>query len=221
MGRNILADRRAGAVAPDTKRATHGPAMQRGSLVVFGVLLVAVVAVVALRAKTPASKATTTASASASASGSAPKPAASVPASPDGGTGTDLLGAERVTEADSKGFDRMPGGGPVPELAATAPKTVGFGAILFSYKGAQYAPSDAPPKEQARAKAAALIPDATKDFTEAVKKGDRGSTGDAGRIPRGMLEPYPEYVLFTLEKGKVHPEPVDTPRGFWIVKRND
>lgn len=195
--------------------------MQRGPLVVFAVLLVAVVAVVALRAKTPASRASTSASASASASGSAPKPTASAPATSDGGAGTDLLAAERVTEAESKGFDRLPNGGPIPELAATAPKMVGFGVILFSYKGAQYAPSDAPTKEQARAKAAGFIADATKDFTEAVKKGDRGSTADAGRIPRGMLEPYPEYVLFTLEKGKVHPEPVDTPRGFWIVKRND
>src|SRR5262245_18337014 len=195
--------------------------MQRGPLVVFGVMLVAVVAVVALRAKTPASRASTTASASASASGSAPKPVSSAPASTDGGTGTALLAAERVTEADRKGFDRLTGGGPIPELATTAPKTVGFGVILFTYKGAQYAPSDTPPKEQARANAATLIPDATKDFNETVKKGDRGSTTDAGRIPRGMLEPYPEYVLFTLEKGKVHPEPVDTPRGFWIVKRNE
>ena len=62
---------------------------------------------------------------------------------------------------------------------------------------------------------------AQQDFAEAVKKGDRGSTTDAGRIPRGVLEPYLEYVLFTLEKAKVHPEPLDTPRGYWIVRRTD
>jgi hypothetical protein len=193
--------------------------MQRGPAVVFGVLLVAAVAVVALRSRTPAAPATA-ASASARTSASAPPSASSAPASAGDG-GTDLLAAERVSEPESKGFDRLPDGGPIPELAGTAPKTVGFGVILFSYKGAQYAPSDAPTKDQARAKAAELIAAASTNFTDAVKKGDRGSTTDAGRIPRGMLEPYAEYVLFTLEKGKVHPEPVDTPRGFWIVRRNE
>ena len=47
----------------------------------------------------------------------------------------------------------MPDGGAIPELNASAPKTVGFGVILFGYKGAQFAPSDAPSKEQAQAKA--------------------------------------------------------------------
>ena len=45
-----------------------------------------------------------------------------------------------------------------------------------------------------------------------------GMKGTAGRIPRGMLEPAPEYVLFSLPKDGVS-EPVDTPRGFWIVHR--
>jgi hypothetical protein len=35
---------------------------------------------------------------------------------------------------------------------------------------------------------------------------------------RGILEPAPEYVLFMLEKDQVS-DPVDTPRGLWIVKR--
>jgi hypothetical protein len=54
-----------------------------------------------------------------------------------------------------------------------------------------------------------------------VTRGDRGSTANAGRIPRGVLEPAPEYVLFTLPKGEVSPTPVDTPRGYWVVRRND
>jgi parvulin-like peptidyl-prolyl isomerase len=41
---------------------------------------------------------------------------------------------------------------------------------------------------------------------------------DAGRIPRGVLEPAAEYALFTLSPGAVS-DPVETPRGFWIVKR--
>jgi parvulin-like peptidyl-prolyl isomerase len=57
------------------------------------------------------------------------------------------------------------------------------------------------------------------DFKSAVGKGDKpGSMENAGRIPRGVLEPAPEYVLFSLAKGGVS-EPVDTPRGYWIVQR--
>jgi hypothetical protein len=33
-----------------------------------------------------------------------------------------------------------------------------------------------------------------------------------------MLEPAPEFVLFSLPKDGVS-APVDTPRGFWIVHR--
>ena len=41
---------------------------------------------------------------------------------------------------------------------------------------------------------------------------------NAGRMPRGMLEPAPEFVLFSLPKDGVS-DPVDTPRGYWIVRR--
>lgn len=115
----------------------------------------------------------------------------------------------------------MPNGTAVPELPASAPKTVSFGVVLFSYKGAQGAPTDAPPRAQALSRARAVLDEAKTNFHEAVKKGDRGSTEDAGRLPRGVLEPYPEYVLFALPKGAVHAEPVDTPRGYWIIKRID
>ena len=56
------------------------------------------------------------------------------------------------------------------------------------------------------------------DFKAQVARGDSGSMDDAGRIPRGVLEPAVEYALFTLTAGGVS-EPVDTPRGYWIVKR--
>jgi parvulin-like peptidyl-prolyl isomerase len=78
-----------------------------------------------------------------------------------------------------------------------------------------------------RAKAAALeraqglMSQATTDFAEAVKKGDPGSVANAGRISRGVLEPTLEYVLFTMKKGDVFPEPLDTPRGYWILRRID
>jgi hypothetical protein len=192
--------------------------MQRGTLAVFGVLVVAAVAVVVVRARSPAPKAAPAASASTSKSAALPA-VSSAPANAGDG-GIDLL-SERSTDSESRGYGRTPDGGAIPELSASAPKTVGFGVILFSYKGAQFAPADAPAKEQAEAKARAFVAAAQQDFAEAVKKGDRGSTPDAGRIPRGVLEPYLEYVLFTLEKAKVHPEPLDTPRGYWIVRRNE
>jgi hypothetical protein len=40
-------------------------------------------------------------------------------------------------------------------------------------------------------------------------------------MKRGILEPFLEYSLFTLDKEQIYPEPLDTPRGFWIVKRTD
>jgi hypothetical protein len=116
-------------------------------------------------------------------------------------------------------FNKLPDGTPVPALPASAPKTVSFGAILFAYKGAEYAPKDAPTKEQALAKARAIVKDARTNFVEAVKQGDRGSVADAGRIPQGVLERSVEHTLFSLAKGDVHSDPVDTPRGYWVLRR--
>jgi hypothetical protein len=129
-----------------------------------------------------------------------------------------------AAEADgepSTGFDTLPDGRQVPPLPATAPTALSFGVVLFSYAGAQTAPDAARSREVAKQRAEAVIEEAKRDFKAAVKKGDRGSTADAGRIPRGVLEPAVEYLLFSLEKGAVHPEPIDTPRGFWVVRRND
>jgi hypothetical protein len=91
--------------------------------------------------------------------------------------------------------------------------------ILVTYQGAQFAPPSARSKEQAKQKATALIADAKTDFSAAVAKGDPGSAADKGRVPRGILEPAPEYLLFTLPKGEIYPEPIDTPRGYWVIRR--
>jgi hypothetical protein len=188
--------------------------MQRWTALTFGVLFLAAVAILVLHAKSPRpSLAAPAASDSASAADAPPPPSLASAETADS--------AAPSAERESTGFDRMPDGSKVPELAANAPKTVAFAVILVSYKGAQSAPQDAPAKEAALAKARAIVPAARTDFEDAAKKGDRGSTADAGRIPRGVLEPYPEYVLFSLEKGGVHGEPVDTPRGYWIIKRTD
>jgi len=123
---------------------------------------------------------------------------------PDGGTGVGrkLLSGEEP-----------------PPLGPDAPKSVVFGVILVTYKGAQGAPPTARSKDEALALAKTIAAEAAQDFKAALQKGDKGlSIENAGRIPRGVLEPAPEYVLFSLAKGGVS-EPVDTPRGFWIVQR--
>lgn len=120
----------------------------------------------------------------------------------------------------SEGFDTLPDGRKVPELPAGAPKEVNFGVVQISYQGAQSAPKDARSKADAKTRALTLAAEAKQDFAAAVSKGDRGSTSDAGRVPRDVLEPVVEYLLFTLQKGDVYPEPIDTPRGYWIVRRN-
>ena len=105
-----------------------------------------------------------------------------------------------------------------PALGAEAPKSVVFGVILVQYKGALGAPPNARSREAALDLAKQLAAEAKEDFKGAVAKGDKGSMENAGRMPRGMLEPAPEYVLFSLPKDGVS-DPVDTPRGFWIARR--
>jgi parvulin-like peptidyl-prolyl isomerase len=73
-------------------------------------------------------------------------------------------------------------------------------------------------KADARTLSAKLLAAAEQDFHAAVQQGDTGSADDVGRVKLGILEPAPEYVLFTLGVGAVG-GPVDTPRGYWIVKR--
>jgi parvulin-like peptidyl-prolyl isomerase len=117
----------------------------------------------------------------------------------------------------------MPDGTPVPPLPLTVPRQVRFGVVLLSYAGAQ--PSAAggsrPPtrsKPDAQALAEKILLTATQDFHAAVQQGDGGSSDDVGRVKLGVLEPAPEYVLFTLPVDGIG-GPVDTPRGYWIVKR--
>jgi hypothetical protein len=113
------------------------------------------------------------------------------------------------------------GGGEVPALPGSAPKQVTFGVVLFAYAGAQGAPQGAPSKQAALERAQSVLPKAVSDFAEASKHGDSGSVANAGRISRGILEPALEYALFTLPKGQVFPEPIDTPRGYWLLRRID
>lgn len=113
---------------------------------------------------------------------------------------------------------RLLTGETAPPLTGDAPKSILFGVILVTYKGAQGAPANARSRDAALELAKQLAVDAKQDFKATVAKGDKGSMENAGRMPRGMLEPAPEFVLFSLPKDGVS-DPVDTPRGFWIARR--
>jgi len=151
------------------------------------------------------SAAASTPAPSASASAKAPDADAEIALSPEGG----------------EGFDILPDGKKAPPLPDSAPQLVSFGVVQFAYSGAQFAPANARTKEQAKQKALLVIEEAKRDFSAAVAKGDPGSAADKGRVPRGILEPAAEYVLFMLPKGEVSPEPIDTPRGYWVIRRNN
>jgi hypothetical protein len=92
--------------------------------------------------------------------------------------------------------------------------------VLIQYRGAEGAPTGARSRREALELARELAETARRDFREAVSRGDAGSTANAGRIGRGVLEPEVEWSLFTLAPGEVG-EPVDTPRGYWIARRLD
>ncbi|HKY40939.1 MAG TPA: peptidylprolyl isomerase [Polyangiaceae bacterium] len=194
--------------------------MQRTTSVTVGLLFIAAlgaVAVYGLRPKRTPDEHAPAPKTSASAR-QAPSAAPSHSAAPEA---TDIDSRPGRDGVVTEGFEAFPDGGKVPELPASAPARVGFGAVIFTYQGSQGAPRDARSKDDARRKAAETLELAQKDFAAAVAKGDHGSTTDAGRVPRGVLEPPIEYHLFTLDKGKVHPEPIDTPRGYWVLRRNE
>ncbi len=192
--------------------------MQRSTAALLGLgfmaALIGVILVSHDRPKKPEHAATAKPTVSALASA---RPAASGARSTLDGGPADDAGALPFTE----GFETFPDGGKVPELPDSAPQEVSFGVVQFAYQGSQFAGSDARPKDQAKQKASEVLELAKHDFVAAVAKGDRGSSSDAGRIPRGVLEPPVEYVLFMLDKGALSPAVIDTPRGFWIVRRND
>jgi hypothetical protein len=189
--------------------------MQRWTAVGFGLLLAGALAVVAVAGGKPG----------------APSP----PAPSDGGLEAGALGepgdagvpedaGEPTEQAVVPGTTVDAGGtllitGEVPPpLDAEAPKSVVFGVILVTYRGAQGAPAGSRTRDAAITLAKELAVEAKADFKAAVAKGDKGSSENLGRMNRGILEPAPEYVLFSLPKGGVS-DPVDTPRGYWVVTR--
>lgn len=141
-----------------------------------------------------------------------------------GGGGAAAILDEEPLEDDEIGNDAagatLPDGSAPPKLEGDKPKSVHFGAVLIQYRGAQGTKASARSREEAETLAQELATLAKNDFEAAVKKGDKGSTNDAGRMYRGIMEPAPEFVLFGLDKGEVG-KPVDTPRGYLVLKRLD
>lgn len=105
-------------------------------------------------------------------------------------------------------------------LPKDAPRSVRLGVVLVEFAGAEGASKAAPAKSDAAARAAALLETARTSFSEAVRKGDPGSADDIGRIPRGVLDPSTEATVFRLKTADVSGV-LETPRGYWIVKRID
>jgi hypothetical protein len=115
---------------------------------------------------------------------------------------------------------RLPDGRPVPPLPPNSPRQVRLGIVLMTFAGTQGAPPGARSKTEALGLAQKLASDAKTDFHAAVVRGDGGSADDVGHIPRGVLELGTEYVAFTMAVGSVS-DPLETPRGYWIIKRLD
>jgi hypothetical protein len=115
---------------------------------------------------------------------------------------------------------RLPDGKVPPPLPDGSPKHVRLGVVLLTFAGAQGAPPGARSKREALDAADKLSADAKGDFHAAVIRGDSGSADDIGHVPRGVLEAATEYVAFTMPVGTVS-DPLETPRGYWIIKRTE
>jgi hypothetical protein len=103
-------------------------------------------------------------------------------------------------------------------MPSSAPRSVKIGVVLVAFAGAEGAPNGARSKKDALGIADRLLADAKSDFHKAVTSGDTGSSDDIGRLPRGVLDPHTEAVVFALNAGDVS-DVLETPRGYWIVKR--
>lgn len=116
-------------------------------------------------------------------------------------------------------FSRLPDGSAVPPLPKDAPTRVKLGVALFRYEGAQGANSGTRTKEAARKLAEKALEDSKEDFSAVVEEADPGSSSDIGWLGRNVLEPSVEYAVFALDRDEILDRPLDTPRGFWVVKR--
>lgn len=117
-------------------------------------------------------------------------------------------------------FDVLEDGSPVPALEPTAPRRVKLGVALFRYRGAEGAGAQSRTRDEAERLALAALAKGGTDFGQVVALGDPGSAVDVGWVGRGVLERSVEYAVFGAKIGETLTKPIDTPRGFWIVRRH-
>lgn len=117
-------------------------------------------------------------------------------------------------------FDVLEDGSPVPTLDASAPRRVKVGVALFRYRGAEGAGAQSRSRDEARELATAALAKGGSDFGQIVALADPGSAVDVGWVGRGVLERAVEYPIFSAKVGDTLPRPIDTPRGYWVVRRH-
>ena len=117
-------------------------------------------------------------------------------------------------------FDLLEDGSAVPALDAAAPRRVKVGVALFRYRGAEGAGAQTRTREEAHRLATAALAQGGSDFGQIVALGDPGSAVDVGWVGRGVLERAVEYPVFTAKVGETLPRPIDSPRGYWVVRRH-
>jgi hypothetical protein len=142
---------------------------------------------------------------------------ASPSAGPDASAEADA-GALAADGHDGGLFLTPPSLGDAGLLPTGGPRNVRIGVVLVAYKGAEGAGGSARSAQEARGIADRLAQTARTDFHAAVGGGDPGSADDIGKIPRGVLDPRTEGAVFALAAGDVS-EVLETPKGYWIVKR--
>ena len=185
---------------------------QRWASILIGAAIVIVVGYLTIESHSAAPAKKDTAGATPAASSA--DAAASPPAVADAGA------SEPEVDLDAGLFLPTLSLGDAGVMPAGAPRSVKIGVVLVAFAGAEGAPPNARNKNDAQAIADRLGADARSDFHRAVTGGDPGSADDIGRLPRGVLDPRTEIAVFGLAPGEVS-DVLETPRGFWIVKRID
>jgi hypothetical protein len=198
------------ALSHDRSRS-DGP--QRWASILVGAAVIGLVAYLTLESRDAAPvKKDTTSTTPTAPSADAGAPVAAPPA--DAGT------PEPELDVDGGLFLPTLSLGDAGVMPSGAPRSVKIGVVLVSFAGAEGAPPNARSKKDAQAIAERLGADARTDFHRAVTGGDPGSSDDIGRLPRGVLDPRTEIAVFGLGSGEVS-DVLETPRGYWIVKRID
>lgn len=149
-----------------------------------------------------------------------------------GGEEPDKTGTVTTGQAEPQGkrpHPKMPPKMPPHMRKPTGPPKMLAGShILLAYKGAMRAkPNVTRTKEEALKLAKELTAKAKKapdTFVELAKKHSNGPSGprggDLGAWPEGRMVPAFDVAINKLKVGEISAEPVETPFGYHVMKRN-